>query len=347
MYITMWEPSSEGIDEQCKGEYKEFNDINISTTTVIITTNLEINLEWLFYILPVIDIDTSGSVIKVNKDFQDFVINLNPEYGTITMVQYKDKLNGFKIKKKKKKFFRNTLSIVMYVGKLITIKIPTKGKLQMTGCITEEHSELCIKHLWNILSQYPQDIGLNQLDTFSCIWPWESKSKDTIKKNKSGTLNTYILSNDSTTLKTTIRTVMTDIVFRLGYKVNRQNLDRFMNQSTEFNSLLETSFGYTGVNIKIPFELDMEKTFIKQLRCDENNVWECSYISYMDYVHTLPPKDQEKEISKKRRNTFLVFHSGTAIMSGMTIQYMRDIYDRFIDIIKKARPLIEEHIEAI
>lgn len=289
----------------------DIDDINISTTTVIVTTNLNIHLDWLYHILSVDEL-SDDVVFKTTKEFQNYIISKNPKEGTITMVQHKEKLKGFKIKKKKTRFFRNALSLVMYVGKLITIKVPKKGKLQLTGCITDEHTESCIRYLWEILSKYPQGEETYQFTT-----------------------DDYF--------KTNIRTVMTDIVFKLGFDINRQKLDRFMNQHTEFNSLLETSFGYTGVNIKIPFEMDMDQTLIKLLWCKEGK-WEQSYITYTDYLNTLSSKDKEKELHKKRKNTFLVFHSGTAIMSGMTIQYMKDIYYEFFGLLKNSRDEIEEHI---
>jgi hypothetical protein len=136
---------------------------------------------------------------------------------------------------------------------------------------------------------------------------------------------------------------MTDIVFDIGFNINRQNLDRYMNRCTAFNSLLETSFGYTGVNIKIPFSLDPENTQITCLTWSDDQ-WIQSYITYTDYLHDIPVKEKEKQLVKKRRNTFLVFHSGRAIMSGMTPQYMKPIYNMFTDIMKGARKEIEETI---
>ncbi len=285
--------------------------INISTTTVIVTTNLEIQLDWLFHALPVTEY-ASEKGFKTTKDFQEHIIQKNPAFGTITMVQHKEKLKGFKIKKKKAKFFRNALSLVMYVGKLVTVKIPKKGKLQMTGCITEEHTERCIQKLWEVISQTPPSV-----DTYTFT--------------------------DVNYLHTTIRTVMTDIVFNLGFDINRQKLDRFMNNHTEFNSLLETSFGYTGVNIKVPFHIDMDKTKVKLLWCKDDG-WEHKYITYNDYVYSLTTKDRQKEMNKNRKNTFLVFHSGTAIMSGMTIEYMKDIYSKFYSLLRDARLEIEETV---
>ena len=47
---------------------------------------------------------------------------------------------------------------------------------------------------------------------------------------------------------------MTNIDFNVGFIINRENLDKHMNELENFNSLLETSFAYTGVNIKFPLK---------------------------------------------------------------------------------------------
>lgn len=288
---------------------RNFNDINITTTTVIIPTNIDFNLDVLYDALHICD-ETQIITSKTNKDFQRKIISMNPPSGSITMVQFKDKLKGFKIKKKKTKYFRNALSLVMYVNKLITIKIPTKGSFQMTGCINQEQSIECIKHIWRMCLNTKLD-------------------------------NLYTITGDFFECK--IRTVMTDIVFKVGFNVNREHLDRYMNSRTDFNSLLETTFGYTGVNIKIPFDIENDDKSIITLNY-KGEEWNEGCISYADYLDTLSDKNRLKEIRKKRRNTFLVFHSGTAIMSGMVPHYMENVYNTFINIMKDARNDIEEYI---
>ncbi len=285
---------------------KKFDDINVSTSTVIVPTNLEMNLEWLYDALSVTNFDTK---CKTVRSFQTHVVSTNPHIGTITMVQYQHRLKGFKINKKKTKQFRNALSMVMFVGKLITVKVPIRGKLQMTGCTSEVHAEIFVKVLWDFLQQFEQSD------------------------------ETYRLLNNPNQLDIIFMTVMTNIVFKLGFRVNRQKLDKHMNDNTEFNSLLETSFGYTGVNIKKPFVFEPDITPIRKMT-HVNGKWTEEKTTY----NTLPIEDMEKELNSKRRNTFLVFHSGTAIMSGLSSQYMREVYDTFIDIIEHTKHVIEEVI---
>jgi flavorubredoxin len=48
--------------------------------------------------------------------------------------------------------------------------------------------------------------------------------------------------------------------------------------------------------------------------------------------------------SKKKYNTFLVFHSGNIIMSGMTEKTMQNDYEMFSNLLKKWKNTIEEKI---
>lgn len=283
----------------------KFNEINVSTTTVIIQTNIVFHLDWVFDILPIYKLSKECSSIK---EFHCEISRSNPPFGSVTLVQYQEKSKGFPMKKTRSKYFRNALSLVMYVGKLITLKIPAKGKIQLTGCTTDAHAKICIQSLWNTISAYKPSP------------------------------ETYVVSGDSRNeIVALIETVMTNKVFHLGFNINRQNLDQYMNTHTEFNSLLETSFGYTGVNIKIPFEVLPTDDAFTRLRFDMNsNVWHDEQITLAEFQRLAPGR------KKRYKNTFLVFHSGTAIMSGMSLRYMESVFNSFVSIIAKARPFIEE-----
>lgn len=282
----------------------------VSTSTIIISTNIEFNLDWLYYIIPLYQFSYHGKC-KTSREFHEYITSLNPPTGIITMIQHKERLRGFKIHKRQNKYFRNALSLVMFADKLITVKIPKKGKLQFTGCTSEDQAKTCLRYIWDFLKTHPQ----SEL--------------------------TYRVHGDR--ISTIIRTVMTDIVFSVGFNINRQKLDIYMNQQTEYNSLLETSFGYTGVNIKIPYEIDFDARDICTYSTHQDE-WVESYMSFNEYLTTITSKERDKEIDKSRKNTFLVFHSGKAIMSGMNIKYMRQVYHDFVQLMIRARPSIEEFI---
>jgi hypothetical protein len=76
-----------------------------------------------------------------------------------------------------------------------------------------------------------------------------------------------------------------------------------MSTQTEFHSLLETSFGYTGVNIKIPITSDIRQMRLKKFDfIKDNDVPTECFITYDDYLQLLPEKEQLKKINKERFN---------------------------------------------
>ena len=196
--------------------------------------------------------------------------------------------------------------------KLVNFKLSKNGKFQMTGIKTTEHAVLCVKHLW----EHILDI-----------------SDHTV----------YALEKDR--LQVILKVVMTNVDFSLGFLVNRGNLDKFFNESTEYNSLLETSFGYTGVNIKFPSRTNPYDRLFRFSLDIENGSWEEDYISYEDYLNTLNAAERKKELEKRRYNTFLVFHSGNVIMSGAVKSHMQAPYYQFLEIVKKCREHIEEKLD--
>jgi uncharacterized UPF0160 family protein len=136
---------------------------------------------------------------------------------------------------------------------------------------------------------------------------------------------------------------MTNIDFSIGYFINRQKLDDMMNKDTYYHSLLETSCGYTGVNIKFPLDIkwwDYEVPFIS---CDITNlnnlIWELD----KKVLSSVTEITQEKK-NKKKYNTFLVFHSGNIIMSGIMKETMKRDFEVFQSLLMKWRPMIEEKI---
>jgi hypothetical protein len=119
-------------------------------------------------------------------------------------------------------------------------------------------------------------------------------------------------------------------------------LDEHINNYTKYYSLLETSFGYTGVNIKIPLE-NLNEMPITKISY-KNAQWIEEDFTYNQYFETLDEKEKAKEKAKVRYNTFLVFQSGNVILSSPHKNCMRETYHEFLDIIKSCKDKIEEKI---
>lgn len=297
-------------------QFKDFDDIAVSTKTYTATSNLTINISKLFYCLPI----TQYVVIpkrrgrKKKTDTED--PNKNIPYGSIVTVKYEDQIRGVEIKPKKtrqgkKKYFRNSVTVVIILDKPINFKICRNGTFQMTGCKTCEHAEICVQEIWKHIKDDSELYEFTRGDT----------------------------------LETLFIPSMRNIDFSLGFLVDRKKLNKYVyTQIPEYHCLLETDFGYTGVNIKVPLKNDICTMKVHKLVYKNSN-WESEWTTYDEYLSHLSQKDRDTKLKEERYNTFLVFHSGKVIMSGLTSEFMRDVYYEFIEHIKQAYDNIEERLD--
>jgi TATA-box binding protein (TBP) (component of TFIID and TFIIIB) len=290
-----------------------FEKIAISTQTIICKTNWRINLNELFNILPITEYKVYKK--KRGRKPKNFVKNdiQTIKDGSIVTLKFGEKMKGINIKKNKKGF-RNSLTMVMQTnGKFINVKISKNGKFQITGSKNSDNAQKCIEYLKKYVDVYDNNL-----------------------QNSQKILSVKCNSNP----EAIFLDVMTNIHFSIGFIISRENLDKYMNLNTKYYSLLETSFGYTGVNIKIPLDdisdLPVNKMVLK------NGEWIKENITYAQYISTLTYKEQEKERCKSRYTTILVFQSGNCILSSLHKICMKHSFDEFQRIIKDCKNLIEE-----
>lgn len=299
--------------------FPDFEDIKVSTKTFIAMTNLIIDLKQLFDFLPVIEYTVipkkrgrkkKASMVEQLKDIP---------HGSIITLKHENKIRGVDLKqkkpnakKKKSKWFRNSFTVVMILnGKPINFKVCQNGMYQVTGVKLDSQAEDCVKIIWYHIK-----------DQENVIYKFSRKLH----------------------FEAFFVPAMRNVDFSLGFNVDREKLSIYMSTQTEFHSLLETSFGYTGVNIKVPMNIDITQMKIKKIiyKGDEFNENMSTYSEYMQY---LSEKDQNKKINKDRYNTFLVFHSGRTILSSINAEYSRDSYYYFLKIIRTCYKEIEERLD--
>lgn len=325
----------ENISKNAKAKdlvFQDFDDIKVSTKTFIVITNIILNIENLFNFLPITEYILVPKRRGRKKKNEPVDPNKDIPCGSIITLEYQNKIRGVDLKKKKKKnkdikkrgnYFRNSVTVVMMMeNKKINYKVSRNGKFQMTGCKEDEQSEKCVRFFWDYIKDN------KDIYTFSN----EKDEEDDEKK-------------ENNNLKTIFIPAMRNIDFSLNFLVDREKLDKYFNTYTEYTSLLETSFGYTGVNIKIPILKSIEDLNLKQMRYVDNKWIKNEYVPYSDYLKMLPAKDIAKKLKKQKYNTFLIFHSGKIIMSGMEASFMRDVYYEFLNIIRECHHIIEEKLE--
>ena len=211
-----------------------------------------------------------------------------------------------------KNWFRNSITLVMILDKPINFKVCKNGTLQMTGCKNWEHAEMCVKQLWKFM-----------------------KEDETIYKFTRGT-----------SFESMIIPSMRNIDFDIGFNVDREKLSRYMNRQNDLHCMMETSFGYTGVNIKIPLSQTRHDMRIDKLTYIEaTQEWKSEWTTYASYLDILDEKTRTSKMKGTKYNTFLVFHSCKVIFSGLTSVYMKDVYYAFVKMMQDAFEEIEERLE--
>jgi hypothetical protein len=299
--------------------FQEFEDIKVSTKTFIAMTNLILDLKKLFEFLPVIDYTVIPKKRGRKKKTEVVEQNKDVVHGSIVTLKFENKMRGVDLKqkktqtkKKKSKWFRNSFTVVMILNnKPVNFKMCNNGMIQLTGIKRDSQAEDCVKFIWEQIK-----------DQENIIYKFSRGSH----------------------LETMFIPAMRNIDFSLGFNVDREKLSRYMSTQTEFHSLLETSFGYTGVNIKIPIDLDISKLEIKKISYIGGK-WVEEITVYNEYLQYLSEKDQLKKLNKDRWNTFLVFHSGRCILSSINAKYSRDSYYYFLKIIRTCHKEIEEKLD--
>lgn len=246
-------------------------------------------------------IASSNLTIDILKVYQSF-----PLSETVETLYYGNEFRGKECVKKRKQSFRNAVNVISIIdNKKINFKLSKNGKFQLTGCKYDEHA-------FKIVTYFIETM-LKHCD------------KDSVYINEPE-------------IKISFRTVMTNIDFSIGFQINRLQLDKLINSDTKIYSLLETSCGYTGVNIKFPLTYQYQKDTIPVLISNndiENLDFQMSHVSYDEIV---------TNTQKQKYNTFLVFHSGNIIMSGLNINSMREDCHRFQEMLYEWRDVIEEKI---
>jgi len=300
--------------------YKPFDEVEVSTKTLIVTTNLTLDITGLFDSLPL----TKYIVIPRQRGRKKQAVIPDPNKdipdGSIITLELANRIRGVSLKKKKAKgggarnYFRNSLTVVMVMhGKNINFKVSRNGKFQMTGCKSDAQAEECIKKFWSYIEN-EEDI--------------------------------YTLPVNCRVIEALFIPAMRNINFELDFAVDREKLDLFFHQRHEgkYFSFMAPSVGYTGVNIKSPLTKPIEDLRVKKLMYRGGKWCSPTFISYGEYLNILPEKEQRRKRKKKRYNTFLVFQTGNVIMSSLAAEFGRDAYEEFWRLLKENQSEIEERL---
>jgi hypothetical protein len=289
---------------------KDFNQINVYTRTLIVSTNIQINIKNFFNDLPI----TYYKVIDKKKGRKPKSYVKKPPQkvkdNSIIFMKNEQHIRGVNPKdpnNKKNGYFRNSIGMIIFINnKFINVKISQTGKFHLTGCPTKEYALNTMIVIWSYLQKYPSSYYFD-----------------------STSVNKFYIA---------IIPIMCNLNFALNIKIDREALDNYINFNTKYISTLEPD-GHTGVNIKVLVDMkNKSNDIIEYYQILENNLYkkidknECNV------------KNINSNKKKETYNTFLVFQSGQVIMSGRDLSLMEDTYYDFIKTLCRSHPVITEKI---
>ena len=226
--------------------FLEYKKIPVSTKTILAYTNFNFEMFKLFKALPVIYYSSKKEMLEHFNNLPN---------GTIVTLKFESQLRGVELKKKsnKKKYFRNSLTVVIKVDeKLLNFKISRNGSFQITGCKKDRHAELCVYYIWAYIREDEQ---------------------------------LYKLKDDASIFKVIFMPVMRNINFNIDFKIDREKFECALQKDNKFHAFLEDSL-HAGVNIKVPYEKDLNKIKLKCIEFPKYERWPDSrtYITYGDKI---------------------------------------------------------------
>lgn len=329
-------------------DYMPFDDIPISTISFVIHTNLEIDINKVFAYIPL----NPNKYIKSSKKNKKTTEMFSP--GSVFGITFgknrrgsnykekkrinrirkeiitEDEIETPKAKKKKYDYFLHTLQLSMIINnnKLIGIKIPRTGTFHVTGAKTQEQFyeifELILETLKKCEKYSGEEIIYVKNDT---------QQKEHI--------------NDNSKIHVRFRTIMTNISSNIGYKINRQEFNNYLNSTPNFFSEYRPDKSPSvKVKISVPQstdDYDYHPDLIETYYTIDGKHTEPKIIQYKNYFNELPIMMKQKE-RKEKFFSFLVFQSGKYILSAVGL-WMKTAYEQFMNITSSNRELFEEIFE--
>ena len=349
------------------GSIKPFSEISVSTCTLIVITNLSIDLGKLFTYTPITDYAPPkkrrgrkkrnsnekpipklpfGSVIQVQHELNIrnsttvTAATAPPTTSTSAAAPSTTATRKRKVQAEEEAFEKtNKRAFFLHcvVLKIIAdpnddkpdknVKIYRNGKFQITGCKNTEQCVNTVRAIFDLFHQIEQYTGERII---TCTEP---------------------------RMKAVFNTVMQNRDFYMGFNIFRDKLDQFINTETDYISIFESAQS-THVNIKIPIE-----------SCEENLLYleydpiaktsQTSYVPRSDYLPVLSKKTtktyKSSEMScsttaseeSKHEHTFLVFASGHVIFTSIPGKSMEEMYYRMIELLIKHRKHFEEKSDTL
>jgi len=282
-----------------------FEDLIVSTVTVMAYSNLILDTRKLFQNIEVLD--TTGMELYLSKKKKlPSIKKIDAPYGSVLSMRSGNNFRGLVNKNmddvKNNTHFLNQFTCIISLGNKVNINVFVfRTSFKIVGCKNESIAQEVISILW--------DKYIKELDDCYTICDEECP--------------TFVF-----------ETVMSNIDFLLGFNIDRCNLNTLLNEEKYSKKIITSNFDPTldtNVNIQL-FTSPPDDYFYWSMK-DEEVGWVYDKVNEIKY---------RKAKKKLKKTTFLVFQSSKIIMSARYAPRMKRDYDYFISIIKENKELIEE-----
>lgn len=348
---------------------KEFEDLQTSTMTVMIYTNLIFDMPKIFDHVELTEVDVPLTKKQKNVDKK----KIFAPYGSIISVQSKTKIRGIDLRKKKKHWCTICQPYKIIDDKEVKIITVTE---QLVPCSSKKNEDTyAIMYFCSRChKQYrPEEMKkinhfLNQLTAVLSIGKQPLLNimmfKDNLKIAGCKTVDDAVeavmvfwqdyilhipdswqLKKGATDPRFVFEVVMRNVDFKLGFPIERPALNYLMNgeryQDKIFMSQYEST-GHTNVNIKMfskkPVDFKYDCLVMPLDHCQPHFI-------KMDTIPYKSLKKREKEATKQKYITFIVFSSSEIILSGRYDLNMKEMYEFFVKTVFEHRKSIEEKLD--
>lgn len=290
--------------------FPPYQDLTTIIQTWVIYTNLEINNELFFQAVQCAPVKypLKSSSKRMRVDPREVL-----EDGDIVFIEYNRQTKGTAFKPMSNREMRNCSTIIMKMkDRYHNVKISHGGSLQMTGIKSEEYACALISAIWNLLQKHKK------------IWSFQPSFTSFLGFMTCRMCNViFSFANCRVDLKKLNHTVK--------MVVSRERPD------AEFTSTFEPSIGYVGAKVKNNSTKQLiQDSEVVRITSNEDMTLRFEQSVFSDYLSALPRKIKSKKLGSDYRNSFLVFSTGTVIMSGKISKVNReDSYTKFCEMVRQ------------
>ena len=337
----------------------EYKDLKTSTRTVMVYTNLCFDLKKIFESIKITDIEAPLTKKKKNVDKKRLVA----PYGAVISLQKENQIRGIDLRKAKKHWCPACQVVIVKEEREVKVNTVEERLVLVPGTDIKEIQYFCnkcesyfalrqLKKIINFLNQITIVLSIGHIILNIMLFKNNfkiagCKEDDDAVESTMILWQNYVLHSkgwaqipDEKNPKFVFSLVMRNVDFRLGFFIDRKELNRLMNHKKYANKIFMSqheSTAHTNVNIKM---------YAKK---PDGYMYDCLVIpkkkeSYFVKLQHNPYKPKKKK--KPKYTTAIVFSSSEIILSGRYEETMRKAYEFFVKAAVSNKTLIEEKLKS-